>query len=53
MPNAVAPANRPKRVRLKPEVRSRLILDAAMVEFGANGYIATDCSALRRPAFKF
>ena len=30
-----------KRVRLKPEARSRLILEAALVEFGARGFTAT------------
>ena len=41
MPNPSAPTARPSRVRLKPEVRSRLILEAAQVEFGAKGFTAT------------
>lgn len=41
MPKTHVPAGAPKRVRLKPEVRSRLILDAARVEFGARGFSAT------------
>ena len=41
MSKSLAPASRPKRVRLKPEIRSRLILDAALVEFGARGFTAT------------
>ncbi len=36
-----AAASRPRRVRLKPEIRSRLILDAALAEFGARGFTAT------------
>lgn len=30
-----------KRVRMKPEARSRLILDAALIEFSRHGYTAT------------
>ena len=41
MSNPSVPTARPRRVRLKPEVRSRLILEAALVEFGANGFSAT------------
>ncbi|MBX3687865.1 TetR/AcrR family transcriptional regulator [Dokdonella sp.] len=41
MPTSASPASRRKRVRLKPEVRSRLILDAARAEFGTRGFTAT------------
>ena len=39
-----------KRVRLKPEVRSRLILEAALVEFGARGFSATRIEDIARRA---
>lgn len=41
MPKTPAKSGPRKRVRLKPEVRSRLILDAARVEFGTRGFTAT------------
>lgn len=36
---SAAPA-KPKRTRLKPEVRAQLILDAALVEFSQHGFVA-------------
>ena len=41
MTSIPSPPVRRKRVRLKPEVRSRLILDAAIVEFSRHGFAAT------------
>ena len=48
-PSSPVPARR-KRVRLSPDVRSRQILDAALVEFSQHGFVGTRIDDIARRA---
>lgn len=47
---ATAPAQARRRVRLAPEVRSRLILDAALIEFSRHGFAAARIEGIAQRA---
>lgn len=50
MPRPPKPSSSPKRVRLAPEVRKQLILDAALVEFGEHGFGGSSTEKIARRA---